>query len=126
MKQKKLYVGSLPYKITEAELRTLFSSAGEVADLRIITDKINGQSKGFAFVEMATVEGAEKALEEINGKEVGGRKLIVSEARAPQQRTPGSGGGRGPSSFRGGNNAQQRPPRRDHNRSFHSHNEDFE
>lgn len=122
MKQKKLYVGSLPYKITEAELRSLFSSAGEVADLRIITDKINGQSKGFAFVEMATIEGAEKALEEINGKEVGGRKLIVSEARAPQPRTPG---GRGPSSYRGGN-TQQRPPRRDHNRSFHSHNEDFE
>ncbi|MCI0381762.1 MAG: RNA-binding protein [Chlamydiae bacterium] len=94
MTQKKLYVGSLPYKVTESQLHDLFSSIGEVASLRIITDKMNGQSKGFAFVEMATAEGAEKALAELNGMEWEGRKLIVSEAREPQgQGRRGGGGG---------------------------------
>lgn len=97
---KKLYVGNLPYSITEDELKNSFGSCGEVASARIIIDKMSGRSKGFAFVEMVMDEGAQKAVTEMNGKEVGGRKLIVSEARPEQPRTPGGGGG--PRSFDNG------------------------
>lgn len=96
---KKLYVGSLPYKMTEDDLRKLFESIAEITSVRIIIDKFNNQSKGFGFVEMATVEGAKKAIAELNGKEVDGRTLIVNEARPQEQKTRGPGG---PRSFGGG------------------------
>lgn len=100
---KKLYVGSLPYKMTEDDLRKLFESIAEITSVRIIIDKFNNQSKGFGFVEMATVEGAKKAIAELNGKEVDGRTLIVNEARPQEQKTRGpGGGGGGPRSFGGG------------------------
>ncbi len=95
---KKLYVGSLPYKMTEDDLRQLFESIAEITSVRIIIDKFNNQSKGFGFVEMATVEGAKKAIAELNGKEVDGRTLIVNEARPQEPKTS-----RGPRSF--GNSA---------------------
>ena len=116
---KKLYVGSLPYSVTEDELRELFSEFGPVESARIITDKFTGQSKGFGFVEMANGEDAKKAVEGMNGKQVSGRTLIVNDARPEQRREPrsfgGGGGGGG-----GGNRAERswgedrpRRPRRD-------------
>ena len=77
----KLFVGSLPFSTTEDELREVFSQAGEVASARVITDKFTGKSRGFGFVEMANAEGAQKAIETLNGYELGGRKITVSEAR---------------------------------------------
>ena len=68
---KNLYVGGLPYSTTEDELREYFSSAGNVESAAIITDKFSGRSKGFGFVEMATDEEAQKAVETLNGSEIG-------------------------------------------------------
>ena len=90
---KKLYVGSLPYSVTEQELHDLFSPFGTVESVRIITDKFTGQSKGFGFVEMMHRDDAQKAIEEMNGKELGGRTLIVNEARPEQRRERPSRGG---------------------------------
>lgn len=110
---KKLYVGSLPYKMTEDDLRKLFESIAEITSVRIIIDKFNNQSKGFGFVEMATTEGAQKAIAALNGKEVDGRTLIVNEAR-PQEQKPrggprpfGGGGGGGAGGGRGGDKMGQ-------------------
>ncbi len=86
----KLYVGNLPHSMTEAELNTLFSEAGEVSSAKIITDRQTGQPRGFGFVEMETKLEGQKAISMINGRAVEGRPLAVNEAR-PQQR---SGGGR--------------------------------
>ena len=83
---KKLYVGSLPYSTTEAELRDAFSPYGTLESVRIITDKFSGRSKGFGFVEMATEDEAQKALDALNGKDIGGRSLMVSEAKPEQPR----------------------------------------
>ena len=102
---KKLYVGSLPYSVTEDELRELFSPFGTVESARIIADKFTGQSKGFGFVEMSTHDEALRAIEELNGKPLNGRTLLVNLARPQEPRTNSRGGDR-PSSFRG-----DRPPR---------------
>lgn len=95
---KKLYVGGLPYTTTEDELKDAFSQAGTVASATIIKDKFSGRSKGFGFVEFENDEEADKAVEMWNGKELGGRRLTVNEAR-PFQPRPAGGGGR---SFGGG------------------------
>src|SRR3989338_1834950 len=92
---KKLYVGSLPYSTTEDDLRNLFSPFGTIASARIITDKFTGRSKGFGFVEMVTEEEAQKAIDGNNGKDIEGRALVVSEAKAEKPRESGSGGGYG-------------------------------
>ena len=85
----RLFVGNLPYSTTEQQLRDLFSrSGGKVASVRLITDVDTGRSKGYAFVEMATPEEAEKAIKELNSSNVGGRSIVVDEAR-PR----GAGGG---------------------------------
>lgn len=97
---KKLFVGNVPYNITEDELKSAFSAAGEVASVAIITDKMTGRPRGFVFVEMATEEGAQKAIEMMNGKEVAGRALNVNEAK-PREDRP-MGGGRGGFGGRGG------------------------
>jgi RNA recognition motif-containing protein len=89
---KKLYVGSLPYSVTEDQLRELFATYGEVASVRIITDKFTGQSKGFGFVEMVNGDDAQKAIEALNGSQLSGRTLLVNEAR-PEQRRERTGGG---------------------------------
>ena len=94
-KNKKLYVGSLPYSVTEEELRNLFSGYGTVESARIITDKFTGQSKGFGFVEMASGEEAQKAIQGANGTTIGGRTLIVNEARPEERRERSFGGGGG-------------------------------
>ena len=87
---EKLYVGGLPYATTEAQLEELFSAHGKVVSARVITDKFTGRSRGFGFVEMSSGEEAEQAMEALNGSELGGRKLTVSEAR-PQERRGGFG-----------------------------------
>lgn len=83
---KKLYVGGLPYSTTENELSEHFSGAGQVTSAAIISDRMSGRSKGFGFVEMATEEEAQKAIEMFNGSEMGGRKITVDEARAKEER----------------------------------------
>jgi RNA recognition motif-containing protein len=110
---KKLYVGSLPYSVTEDELRELFSEFGPVESARIITDKFTGQSKGFGFVEMANGEDAKKAVEGMNGKQVSGRTLIVNDARPEQRREPRSFGGGNRPERSGWGEDRPRRPRRD-------------
>ncbi len=83
---KKLYVGGLPYKTTEDELKAYFSSAGEVASAIIIMDKITGRSKGFGFVEMENEAEAENAISMFDGKDFEGRNLTVNEARPMEER----------------------------------------
>jgi cold-inducible RNA-binding protein len=93
---KRLYVGNLPYTITESALQEMFSEAGPVDSVKLITDRDTGRSKGFAFVEMGTDEGAEHAITEFNGRKIEGRPMTVNEARPQQPREgrPGGGGGR--------------------------------
>ena len=86
----KLYVGNLPYSVTQADLEELFGKIGQVESVAVITDKFSGQSKGFGFVEMATAEDASKAIEQLNETELKGRNIKVSEAKP---REPGAGGG---------------------------------
>jgi RNA recognition motif-containing protein len=89
----RLYVGNIPYNTTDADLRTMFGQNGrQVTDVRIVTDRETGQSRGFAFVELATPDQATAAVNELNGTPMGGRALVVNEAR---ERTPGGGGGGG-------------------------------
>lgn len=84
-----LYVGNLPYRMTEDNLRQEFEQYGQVSSCTIITDKATGQSKGFGFLEMPNREEAEAAITGLNGREVQGRRLNVNEAR------PREGGGGG-------------------------------
>ncbi len=91
---KKLYVGNLPFQTTEEDLSDLFSQAGNVESVRIITDRDTGRSRGFGFVEMGDEE-ADKAVESLNGTEMGGRPLTVNEARPQVNRGGGGGGGGG-------------------------------
>lgn len=88
---KKLFVGNVPYQITEDELKQAFSEAGTVESVAIITDKMTGRPRGFVFVEMATDEEAKKAIEIMDGKEVAGRALNVNEAK-PREDRPRNGG----------------------------------
>ena len=88
---KKLYVGGLPYSTSDEALKDLFSEAGNVESAIIIMDKMTGRSKGFGFVEMSTEDEAQGAVASMNGKEVGGRTIIVNEAR-PQEDRPRTGG----------------------------------
>lgn len=89
-----LYVGNLSYKLSESQLTDLFSQFGEVKSAKIIKDQATGQSKGFGFVEMSSGDGGQQAMQALNGKEVEGRKIIVNEARPPQKKSGGHGGGR--------------------------------
>jgi RNA recognition motif-containing protein len=88
-----LFVGSLPFRLTEAELREIFEEYGEVSSAKIITDKISGRSKGFGFVEMPDDEAAKKAIETLNGSEVEGRAIVVNKAEDKPERKSGFGGG---------------------------------
>jgi len=82
MASTKLFVGNISYATTEEELRELFGrSGGKVASVRIIADFDTGRSKGYAFVEMATPEEAEKAVQELNSFDLNGRSIVVNEAR---------------------------------------------
>lgn len=83
-----IYVGNLPYNVTEDELRNLFAEYGEVSSANIITDKYSGESKGFGFVEMPKQADAEEAIKALNGSSVKGRSLKVNQARPRNERPP--------------------------------------
>src|SRR5262245_38584204 len=87
---KRIYVGNLSFQTTEGDLSNLFEQVGQVESVNIITDRDTGRSKGFGFVEMS-VEDAEKAIVEFNGKEVNGRTLTVNEARPREERSRNNG-----------------------------------
>jgi RNA recognition motif-containing protein len=91
---KKLYVGNLPFAATDQVLLDTFTQCGTVVSAKIITDRDTGRSKGFGFVEMASEEEAEKAIQSFNGADYDGRKLTVNEAK-PMVPREGGGGGRG-------------------------------
>ena len=101
--ESKLYVGNLPYSATEDELNSIFSSAGTVTSVAIIKDRETGRSKGFAFIEMASADDAQKAITQLNGRDMGGRDLRVSIAR-PREEGGGGGGRGGFGGNRGGGN----------------------
>lgn len=102
MNSNKLYVGGLPYSTTEDELLELFSAHGTVDSARVITDRMTGRSKGFGFVEMSTLEEAEAAAEALNGSQLGGRNLVVNEAKPRTNRGPVGAGGHGRNRSEGG------------------------
>lgn len=108
----KLYVGNLNYNTTEDSLREAFSANGrEVASVSIIMDRETGRSRGFAFVEMATPEGAQQALQELDGADLDGRTLRINEAREREQRGPRTFSGPRPGGPPGGGGGfQGRPP----------------
>jgi cold-inducible RNA-binding protein len=97
----KLFVGNLSFQATEEDLRELFAQAGNVETVRIITDQFTGRPRGFGFVEMASKEEAQKAVEMLNGRLFRDRNLVVDEARPQPQRGSGGGGGGGPRGDRG-------------------------
>ncbi|MBI2200028.1 MAG: RNA-binding protein [Candidatus Rokubacteria bacterium GWC2_70_24] len=98
----KLYVGGLSYSTTSETLREYFAQCGTVESASVVTDKFSGQSRGFGFVELSTAEEAQRAIAELNGKDLDGRKLTVNVSNP---RAPGGGGG-GP---RGGGRGPGRP-----------------
>ena len=99
-----IYVGSLLFKMNEAELKELFEEYGEVSSAKIIIDKYSGKSKGFGFVEMPNDAEAKKAIDELNGSEIQGRKIIVNESKERPERK---------GNFRGGDNDRRGGGRRD-------------
>ena len=91
----KLYVGNLAFQTTNEDLQQLFEQAGTVESVNVIEDRETGRSRGFGFVEMASAEEGQKAIEQFNGKEFNGRNLNVNEARPREERGPRGGGGGG-------------------------------
>jgi cold-inducible RNA-binding protein len=91
---RRLYVGNLPYKATDEELTALFSQAGTVDNVRVMRDMATGRARGFAFVEMASDEDAQKAIAQFHEYQMDGRALVVNEAR-PKPEGGGFGGGGG-------------------------------
>ena len=92
---RKLYVGNLPYTATEQSLREAFAASGTVDSVSVITDRDTGQSKGFAFVEMASDSEAQAATQAMNGQMLDGRQIKVNEAKPRESRGGGGGGGGG-------------------------------
>ncbi len=90
---KKLYVGGLPYAVTEDKLQEIFSAHGTVESARVITDRFTGRSRGFGFVEPSSEEEAQTAIDSLNGSDLEGRTLTVNEARPQENRGGGGGGG---------------------------------
>ena len=90
----KLFVGNLSFNITENDLQDAFAAHGTVVEANLMMDRATGRPRGFAFVTMSTPEEAQKAIEGLNGKDLGGRALTVNIAR-PKEERPGGGGGRG-------------------------------
>ncbi len=100
---RKLYVGNLPFNTDETQLQELFAQAGTVDTVSVVRDRETGRARGFAFVEMASDEDAQKAINTLNSYELGGRALTVNEARP---KTEGGGGG-----FGGGDSRRRSEPR---------------
>jgi len=89
----RLYVGSLAYQTADQDLLDLFGQVGQVVSATVITDRDSGRSKGFGFVEMSNDDEARKAIEQLNGTTLGGRQIIVNEAREKRDNQYGGGGG---------------------------------
>jgi cold-inducible RNA-binding protein len=109
---KNIFVGNLDFGATEESVRTLFEEFGAVERVSVMKDRDTGRSRGFGFVEMTNVEEADRAINALNGADVGGRALNVNEARPKGE--GGGGGGRGAGNFRGGSGAgpsRRREPR---------------
>jgi len=98
----KLYVGGLPYSVTEGRLQEIFAVHGTVESVNVISDKFTGQSRGFGFVEMSSGAEAQKAIEVLNGTQLDGRTLTVNEAKPMARRDYRGGGDRGDRGDRGG------------------------
>lgn len=98
----KLYVGNLSFSTTSDELQQLFAQAGTVESATVVEDRDTGRSRGFGFVEMASKEEGQKAIEQFNGTDLNGRNLTVNEARPREDRSNRGGGGRGFGGNRGG------------------------
>jgi RNA recognition motif-containing protein len=92
---KKLYVGNLPYGVSDSDLQDMFGAHGTVQSAQVIMDRDTGRSKGFGFVEMGSDQEAQAAIAALNGKEIQGRALTVNEARPKEGGGGGGGGGRG-------------------------------
>lgn len=92
---KKLYVGNLPFSVTDESLGEMFAQVGQVTSAKVIMDRDSGRSKGFGFVEMNSDEEAANAISQFNGQDFNGRPLTVNEARPMAPREGGGGGGRG-------------------------------
>ena len=111
----KLYVGNLAFQTTSQELQQLFGQAGTVQSASVVEDRDTGRSRGFAFVEMSSEEEATSAIDQFNGKEVGGRALKVNEAKPRENRSGGGGRGfsdnRGGGGYGGGGNGRRSEPR---------------
>jgi cold-inducible RNA-binding protein len=103
----KLFVGNLSFEVTENDLQDLFAAFGPVSEVNLMMDRSTGRSRGFAFVTMATPEGAQAAISGMAGKEVKGRALTVNEAR-PREERPGGGGGGGGGGRGGGGYGDRR------------------
>ena len=101
---KKLFVGNLSWNTNDASLQAFFATVGTVSSAQVITDRYTGKSRGFGFVEMSNDEEAEKAKEELNGKDLDGRQITVNEARAREEGGNRGGGGGGYRNDRGGGN----------------------
>src|SRR3954465_15356027 len=99
---RKLYVGNLPFSAGETELQELFAQAGAVDSVKVMRDIATGRARGFAFVEMASDEDAQKAIDKFHNYEFGGRNLTVNEARPRPERSGGFGGGGGDGGGGGG------------------------
>lgn len=99
---KKIYVGNLSYSVDSSALQDIFSEFGHVESANVIMDRDSGRSKGFGFVEMGSESEAATAIQKLNGQEMSGRALNVSEAKPQEPRTGGGGGGRRPSGGGGG------------------------
>jgi RNA recognition motif-containing protein len=97
---KNIYVGNLPYDVSREELNELFGQFGQISSVNLISDKFTGRSKGFGFVEMASDQEADKAIQSLHETELKGRNITVNEAR-PRENSFGGGGGNGGGS-RGG------------------------
>jgi RNA recognition motif-containing protein len=97
-----IYVGNLLFDVAESDLREAFEQFGTVTEVRLIMDKFSGKSKGFCFIEMPNKDEAQKAIDEMNGKEFMGREIKVSEAKPKIDRGGGRGGRGGRGGFGGG------------------------
>ena len=110
--ETRLYVGNLPFSATDDELKQAFSAHGTVTDVALISDRVTGRSRGFAFVTMSTPEEANAAVAGMHGKDHAGRSLTVNIAR-PREERPARGGGGGYGGGGGGGRGGPRGPRRD-------------
>jgi len=117
---QKLFIGSLSWNTTDDTLQQFFAQAGTVVSAKVITDRETGRSRGFGFVEMGSEEEAQKAVQELNDKELDGRQIKVNEARPMEDRPAGGrsfGGGSGSRDSRGGNDRRPRFSNNNSNRN---------